>query len=121
MSVHLFTPRRFAGAGSVASVRGRAPSDSEELPESALAAKSREAASLLLVAAAVYLVLAIGGVRIDPGDASVSGSDWVGPVGAEIGGILARGFGLVAWLVPLELVFVAMPLFRRSRLPAPSL
>jgi S-DNA-T family DNA segregation ATPase FtsK/SpoIIIE len=76
---------------------------------------------LLLVVAALYLALALAGVRIDPGDATVSGSDWVGPVGAGIGGVLARGFGLVAWLVPLELVLIAMPLFRKSRFEAASL
>jgi S-DNA-T family DNA segregation ATPase FtsK/SpoIIIE len=86
-----------------------------------LTAKTREAASLLLVVAALYLALALAGVRIDPGDATVSGSDWVGPVGAGIGGVLARGFGLVAWLLPVELVLIAMPLFRKSRLEAASL
>lgn len=121
MSVHLFTPRRLASAGSASSSHGRAGHESVEIMEGSLAAKSREAASLLLVVAALYLVLALAGVRLDPADATVAGSDWVGPVGAGIGGILARGFGLVAWLVPLELVLVAMPLFRKTRLEAASL
>lgn len=100
---------------------GRLAGGSEEPVPTGAAAKSREAASLLLVAAAVYVSLALAGVRIDPSDAAVTGTDWVGPVGAGIGGILARGFGLVAWLFPLELVSVALPLFRKQRVQAPSL
>src|ERR1041385_6432313 len=119
MSVHLFTPRRPSSAGAAA-LGGRI--DGDDPPGSVLSgAKSREAASLLLAVAAVYLALALAGVHIDPNDAAVTGNGWVGPVGASIGGILARGFGLIAWLAPVELVLVAMPLFRKQRLTAPSL
>ena len=97
MSVHLFTPRRAANGALLGASPGRFGGEDAEFDGEATGAagKSREAASLLLVAAAVYLLLALAGVRIDPTDASMAGSDWVGPVGAEIGGILARGFGLV--------------------------
>jgi DNA segregation ATPase FtsK/SpoIIIE, S-DNA-T family len=108
MSAHLFTPRRLV----------EAPEVQEAVPLSA--GKAREAASLLLVAAAAYLVLALAGVRFDPTDPSVTGSDLAGPVGAAIGGLLARGFGLVAWLAPLELGLVALPLFRPGRMPVTS-
>ncbi len=103
MSAHLFTPRRLVDDSGSSSSRGRA------------AGKAREAASLLLVAAALYLGLALSGVHLDPEDASVSGSDWMGPVGLAIGNLLARGFGVVAWLAPVELVLIALPLFRQGR------
>jgi len=108
MSAHLFTPPRLAGAGAPAAKR---PS----------AGKVREAASLLLVAAALYLALALWGVRVDPVDPALLGTEWVGPVGGAVGGVLARGFGVVAWLVPVELLLVALPLFRPGRMPVTSL
>ncbi|HEX7671511.1 MAG TPA: DNA translocase FtsK [Polyangiaceae bacterium] len=109
MSAHLFTPRRL--------VEG--PGDARQAPISA--GKVREAGSLLLVAAAIYVALALAGVRLDPADATVRGSEWVGPVGASLGGLLARGFGVVAWLAPLELLLIALPLFRPGRIPVTSL
>ena len=85
------------------------------------AGKVREAGSLILVAAAVYAALALAGVRLDPADPAVTGSEWVGPVGASVGGVLARGFGVVAWLAPAELLLIALPLFRPGRIPVTSL
>jgi S-DNA-T family DNA segregation ATPase FtsK/SpoIIIE len=85
------------------------------------AGKAREAAALLLVAAAAYLSLALVGVRFDPADPSVTGTDWAGPVGAGVGGMLARGFGVIAWLAPVELGLIALPLFRPGRMPVTSL
>ena len=73
------------------------------------------------MAAAAYLLLALLGVRIDPGDPSVSGQDLAGAVGAAVGNVLVRGFGLVAWLAPVELALVALPLFRPGRMPVTSL
>jgi S-DNA-T family DNA segregation ATPase FtsK/SpoIIIE len=109
MSAHLFTPRRL--------IEGP---DGLESPRIS-AGKVREAGSLLLVAAAVYLVLALAGVRVDPADSAVVGAEWVGPVGASLGGVLARGFGVVAWLGPVELLLIALPLFRPGRVPVTSL
>jgi S-DNA-T family DNA segregation ATPase FtsK/SpoIIIE len=76
--------------------------------------RGREALALLGCAAAVYLCLALASLRCDPADPTVVGGDWVGPVGASIAGLLARGFGVVAWLVPVELILVGAPLFRRN-------
>jgi hypothetical protein len=107
MRAHLFTPRRLVEEPS------EAPAES--------AGKVREAASLLLVAGAAYLVLALAGIRIDPHDPSVEGADWGGAVGTAVGMLLARGFGYAAWLVPVELGMVALPLFRPGRMPVTSL
>lgn len=109
MSIHLFTPRRIAIG------------DSDEGESASAGSRGREILSLLLVAGGVYLLLALGGVRLDPSDPSVSGPNWVGPVGASIGTLLARGFGAVAWLAPAELALVAWPLFGPGRAPITSL
>ena len=90
-------------------------------PSIGSAGKVREASSLLLVAGAAYLVLALVGVRIDPNDPSIQGADWGGAVGTALGTLLARGFGFAAWLVPIELCLVALPLFRPGRMPVTSL
>ena len=112
MSAHLFTPRRVGeGVGGADSPR----------VASAARGKAREAAALLLIAASVYLVLALASARVDPRDPSVVGAEWVGPVGGSIARTLARGFGAVAWLAPVELVLVALPLFGKNRLPFTSL
>src|SRR6185436_15971149 len=117
MSAHLFTPRRLAGAAA-GSERGAGRS----MESSSLAApKAREAGALVLVAAAVYLALSLGSLRIDPADPAVSGADWVGPVGALVASVLVRGFGVVAWLAPVELVLLAIPFFRPAKAPVTSL
>jgi S-DNA-T family DNA segregation ATPase FtsK/SpoIIIE len=107
MRAHLFTPRRLVEEPAEVST--------------ASAGKLREASSLLLIAGAAYLVLALAGIRIDPNDLSVQGADWGGAVGTGIGMLLARGFGFAAWFVPVELGVVALPLFRPGRMPVTSL
>jgi S-DNA-T family DNA segregation ATPase FtsK/SpoIIIE len=72
----------------------------------------REAAALLLLAAAAYLALALLSLQSDPQDPTVHGGDWVGPVGAAMARVLAQGFGVVAWLLPLQLARRGAPLFR---------
>ncbi|HTV19037.1 MAG TPA: DNA translocase FtsK [Polyangiaceae bacterium] len=97
MGVRLFSPR----AGSVDRATAR---------RSGFRA-GREAAALLLVAAAVYIGLALATLELEMGD-----GNWVGPVGAWLAEVLAGGFGVVAWLVPLELVLIATPLLRSQEL-----
>jgi S-DNA-T family DNA segregation ATPase FtsK/SpoIIIE len=74
--------------------------------------RGREASALLLFAIGTFLCLALLSFRVDPNDSTLSGPDWVGPVGALLAGVLVRSFGLVAWLVPLELALVGVPLLR---------
>jgi S-DNA-T family DNA segregation ATPase FtsK/SpoIIIE len=71
----------------------------------------REAAALLLMAAACYLSLALASLELEGND-----GNWVGPVGAWLAEVLAGGFGVVAWLLPLELVLIAAPLIRNQEL-----
>ncbi len=74
--------------------------------------RGHEAAALLLFTLSVFLCLALASLRVDPNDPSVSGGNWVGLVGAAVAGVLAQGFGIVAWLAPVELALVGAPLFR---------
>jgi S-DNA-T family DNA segregation ATPase FtsK/SpoIIIE len=66
----------------------------------------------LVLALCVYLVLALGSLEVDPQDPTREGANWVGPVGAAIAGLLAQGFGVVAWGLPMELFAIAVPLVR---------
>ncbi|HTM45128.1 MAG TPA: DNA translocase FtsK 4TM domain-containing protein [Polyangiaceae bacterium] len=79
---------------------------------------AREVGALLFFASCVYVALALLSYRCSPSDPGVVGGDWVGPVGASLAGVLVRGFGVVAWLLPLELAFYARELLRGSALRA---
>ena len=102
MGVRLFSPRPVEDA-TLAPAQGGA-----RLPYGRL----WEAAALLLFAGSLFFVLALASYAVDPLDPRVVGGNWVGAVGAAIAGALVQAFGLVAWLVPLELVLVGAPLFR---------
>ncbi len=110
MGARLFTPRRaVAGADEPDSVAvGRVSGGSPEPLR-----KGREAAALLLFAVAVFLCLALASLRTDPMDPALQGTDWMGPVGAFVAGVLVRAFGLVAWFAPIELALLSAPLFTK--------
>ena len=78
--------------------------------------KLREAIALVCVALALFLVLALASLRLGPVH---HGGNWVGFAGDAVGGAVARAFGLVAWLVPVELVLLSLPLFRGGPNPKP--
>jgi S-DNA-T family DNA segregation ATPase FtsK/SpoIIIE len=67
----------------------------------------------LSVVVAVYLVLGLGTLSVDPGDPSVVGQNWVGPVGAKVAEVLATAFGVLSWAFPVELLLFALPLLQR--------
>ena len=71
-----------------------------------------EAAALLLFTGAAFLSLALATARVDALDPAVHGANWVGPAGGSIAAVLIQGFGLVAWLLPLEIALCGAPLFR---------
>jgi DNA segregation ATPase FtsK/SpoIIIE-like protein len=101
MGARLFMPRT-----------ATAPAGATPPSQSRSSGRHREAAALLLVAGAIFVFLALASCRIDRNDPSVSSDSWVGPTGAFIAHFLAQGFGVVAWLFPLELCLVALPLLR---------
>ncbi len=107
MGVKLFAPRTADGA-SLPAEPGASPRPALHRP----LGRYREAAALLLFTGSAFLLLGLLSARIDPNDPSVGERNWVGPAGAVAAGFLARGFGLVAWLAPLELALMGAPLFR---------
>jgi S-DNA-T family DNA segregation ATPase FtsK/SpoIIIE len=103
MGARLFMPRSVApntAASTVGPTSDRPPS------------RLREAAALLLAAGALFLLLALSSCRVDPLDPLVGSSNLVGPTGGLLARVLVQAFGVVAWLVPLELVLIAIPLFK---------
>ena len=73
---------------------------------------AREAGALVLIASGMYTALAMGSYRADPLRPEVVGSNWVGPVGEALAGGLVAVIGIVAWLLPLELMLLSGPLMR---------
>jgi S-DNA-T family DNA segregation ATPase FtsK/SpoIIIE len=99
MGVRLFSPRSNTRSGDGESVRRHGYR------------AGREAAAVVLVAAACYLALALASLETVTSD-----GNWVGPVGAWLAGVLVGGFGVVAWLLALELVLIAAPLLQHREL-----
>src|SRR5882724_10768299 len=103
------------------SSRATANGPAVEASSALLAPRSRslgrlyEAAALLLFTGAAFLFLALATAKVDPLDASVHGGNWVGPAGGNMAALLIQGFGLVAWLLPLEIALCGAPLFRGQR------
>src|SRR5687768_15674057 len=100
MGARLFLPRHVPTGPTPAAANESRPTG-----------RLREAAALLLVAGGLFLILALFSCTIRPGDVD-SSSSWVGPTGGFVAQVLAQGFGVAAWLAPLELGLVAIPLFR---------
>ena len=69
-----------------------------------------------MIASGIYTALAMGSFRADPLRPEVVGSNWVGPVGEALAGTLVAVIGIVAWLVPLELMLLSGPLMRDKQL-----
>ena len=102
MSTRLFAPR------TSPEIPASAPKQNTERP----AGRHREAAALLLFTGTVFLFLALASAKFDPSDPTVGQRNWVGPTGVFLASILIQGFGVVAWLAPVELSLIAAPLFR---------
>ena len=76
---------------------------------------AREASAVLLLAAALYIALALISFRADPDKVEVTGQNWVGPVGATTAEIFVTAVGVVAWLLPLELLLLSLPLMKSGQ------
>jgi len=72
----------------------------------------REASALLLFAGSLFLILALASFETSLNDPSVHGDDWVGLIGRAVAQILVQGFGVAAWLFPIELALLGLPLIR---------
>ena len=88
MGARLFVPRPVSAGPATAT-----PSQSRlsNRPSSRL----REAAALLLVAGALFLILALFSCRVTPGEVDAP-TTWVGPTGGFIAHVLAQRFGCAA-------------------------
>ena len=109
MAAKLFTSRAAAGGPTLGA------SSPEIRPRSRSLGRLYEAAALLLFTGAAFLFLALATARVDPLDAAVHGANWVGPAGGSVANLLIQGFGLIAWLLPLEIALCGAPLFRGQR------
>jgi DNA segregation ATPase FtsK/SpoIIIE, S-DNA-T family len=87
-------------------------------------ARGREALALLLWMGAVFVSLALasyaGDPKFDPsklaeGALPLSGQNWVGMVGEVIARGLVSLLGVVAWVVPIELVLLGIPFVRQRK------
>jgi len=115
MGAKLFSTRAAAGGPSLESPSPSGPGIQREQPRSRFFGRLFETAALLLFTGAAFLFLALATARVDPLDPSVHGANWVGPVGGNVAAVLIQGFGLVAWLLPLEIALCGAPLFRGQR------
>ncbi|MET0795707.1 MAG: DNA translocase FtsK 4TM domain-containing protein, partial [Polyangiaceae bacterium] len=111
MGAKLFSTRA-AAVGPTLEASARDGRDTEVRPRSRFFGRLPETAALLLFTGAAFLSLALATARFDPLDPAVHGANWVGPVGGSVAAILIQGFGLVAWLLPLEIALCGAPLFR---------
>jgi DNA segregation ATPase FtsK/SpoIIIE-like protein len=107
MGVRLFSPRNALEAESSLQPAGHDGSSGPRFHGRLL-----EAAALLLFFGAAFLALSLCSYRLDPFDPSVHGADLAGATGAAIAAVLVQGFGVVAWLLPLDLALLGAPLFR---------
>src|SRR5689334_18643001 len=101
MPLSLFVPRRqSAAAGSGAAAQGledpKAPGRPEAAAPRPAHSYAREAAALLLLAAALYAALAFASFRGDPMRPELAGDDWVGPIGSAFARSLVEWVGLAA-------------------------
>lgn len=115
MGVRLFSARNAIEAGS--SLGSAPPNRASERPDGQkFHGRLLEAAALLLFAGSAFLALSLASYRVDPFDPALSGADLAGATGAAIASVLVQGFGVVAWMLPLDLALLGAPLFR-GRVP----
>ena len=112
MGAKLFTSRAAPAGLAGANLAG---SGTEIQPRSRSLGRLYEAAALLLFTGAAFLCLALATAKVDSLDPAVHGANWVGPVGGSLASVLIQGFGLVAWLLPLEIALCGAPLFRGQK------
>jgi S-DNA-T family DNA segregation ATPase FtsK/SpoIIIE len=110
MGVRLFSARNALEAGSSLPQPTAPALDRPKGPQ--FHGRLLEAAALLLFFGAAFLALSLASFRVDPFDPTQNGADLAGATGAAVAGTLVQGFGVVAWLLPLDLVLLGAPLFR---------
>lgn len=84
--------------------KSRTTSDEELIDHDA--PRRHEVLGIIGVSCTILLVLSLASY-----DAR-GGENWIGPVGAAIGGVFASAFGIAAWVLPIELALLTVRLFR---------
>jgi S-DNA-T family DNA segregation ATPase FtsK/SpoIIIE len=74
--------------------------------------RSSELLGLGILALGLFVTMGLVTFRRDPLDPTVAGTNWVGPVGDCASGWLVQGFGVVAFLLPIELLLIGVSLLR---------
>ncbi len=136
MAFPLFAPRRQLTLGDASvspfperSGPGRSGLDPLPANKRLGFARGREVAALLLWTAAIFLALALasyvgdpsappppeGGVLPPGAVAGIVGANWVGPVGASCARAAVSTIGVMAWVLPLELVLLGSPYVRGKK------
>ena len=100
MGVRLFSPRNALEANLPA------PAGQDRPKGQQFHGRLLEAGALLLFFAAAFLALSLASYRVDPFDPTQGGSNLAGATGAAIAAVLVQGFGVVAWLLPLDLALL---------------
>ncbi len=80
--------------------------------------RSRELLGLAILALGLFIALGLFTFRRDPLDPTVAGPNWVGPVGDCASGWIVQGFGVVAFLLPVELFLIGLSLLRSREIAA---
>src|SRR6188508_608237 len=106
MGVRLFSARNVASASASAGSGPQMLPSGERPAGQGFHGRWLEAAALLLFFAAAFQALSLASYSVDPFDPSLRGSDLAGATGALVAGVLVQGFGVVAWLIPLDLVLL---------------
>lgn len=74
-----------------------------------------------MLATGLYSALALASFKASPNHPEIAGSNWVGPVGATFSEVAVTAVGIVAWLVPIELANIALPLLSDKAEPRTGL
>ncbi len=85
-------------------------------PSQIVALRRRELLGLPIFAFGVFVALGLLTFRRDSLDPTVTGANWVGPVGDSLCGWVIQGFGVVAWLLPVEFMLLGVALLRSREL-----
>ncbi len=117
MAVPLFAPRRVPVAPAPAEPADQPTKKQRDGSSTAATTAARpmhtyarEAAALVLLASALYTVLALGSFAADPMRPELAGPNWVGPVGESFSSLFSGAFGIAAWALPIELALLSGPL-----------
>src|SRR5688572_671067 len=81
-------------------------------------ARGREVAALLFWTLAIFAALALASYAGEPqipgreAESTITGENWVGPVGAFLARLVVSVVGVMGWIVPIEALLLGIPFVR---------